>query len=148
MPVLPLSGPRRWGQLVTGSSPARMSSRCVATESDLFVLGISEVKRSVFRSPFQRGVGLQDDYHDRQLRTMIHAGMPTPAWGARGSPKLAEVLTRSRERLRRASRARWRNARATSMLLTLIQAGEEGGRLPDSQQAARQLELLMEIRRS
>ncbi|HOQ30386.1 MAG TPA: type II secretion system F family protein, partial [Armatimonadota bacterium] len=126
-------------------------------ENDLFVLGISEVKRSVFRNPFQRGVGLQDlIIMTRQLRTMIHAGMPlytgletlaeqTP------NPKLAEVLTEVARAVAHGvsiSSAMAQYPRYfPPMLLTLIQAGEEGGRLPETlNEAARQLELLMEIR--
>ena len=109
MPVYQYRARDAQGQLVTEvlAYEDELSLRRYLRENDLFVLGISEVKRSVFRNPFQRGVGLQDlIIMTRQLRTMIHAGMPlytgletlaeqTP------NPKLAEVLTEV-ERLRTA----------------------------------------------
>ena len=159
MPVYQYRARDAQGQLVTEvlAYEDELSLRRYLRENDLFVLGISEVKRSVFRNPFQRGVGLQDlIIMTRQLRTMIHAGMPlytgletlaeqTP------NPKLAEVLTEVARSVGHGvsiSSAMAQYPRYfPPMLLTLIQAGEEGGRLPETlHEAARQLELLMEIR--
>ncbi|HOJ20416.1 MAG TPA: type II secretion system F family protein [Armatimonadota bacterium] len=159
MPVYQYRARDAQGQLVTEvlAYEDELSLRRYLRENDLFVLGISEVKRSVFRNPFQRGVGLQDlIIMTRQLRTMIHAGMPlytgletlaeqTP------NPKLAEVLTEVARAVAHGvsiSSAMAQYPRYfPPMLLTLIQAGEEGGRLPETlNEAARQLELLMEIR--
>ena len=130
--------------------------RTYLRKNNLFVLRVGEVKRSKLALPF-RHVSLQDlVVMTRQLRTMLNAGMPlvtgletlaqqTP------NPHLAEVLAEASRAVAQGvpiSRALARYPKIfPPILVTLTQAGEEGGRLPETlQEASRQMELLMEVR--
>ena len=124
-------------------------------KNNLFVLEVAERRRARFA--ISRGVRLGDlVIMSRQLRTMLNAGMPLVT----GLEALAEQSTNVRltEILTQVSRAVASGRSMASsmsdypnvfpeMLVTLVKAGEEGGRLPESlQEASRQLELQMEVR--
>jgi type IV pilus assembly protein PilC len=124
-------------------------------KNNLFVLKIAERRR--MRIGFRRGVRLGDlVIMARQLRTMIHAGMPLvtglEALAEQATnPRLAEVLTEIGQSV--ASGRSLGSVMADyptifpELLVTLVRSGEEGGRLPESlQEASRQLELQMEVR--
>jgi type IV pilus assembly protein PilC len=124
-------------------------------KNNLYVLQVAERRRA--RLNVRRGVRLGDlVIMTRQLRTMINAGMPLVT----GLEALAEQATNLRlaEILTEVSRsvASGRSMAAAmgdyamvfpETLVTLVRAGEEGGRLPEAlQEASRQLELQMEVR--
>ncbi|MFN3648290.1 MAG: type II secretion system F family protein [Armatimonadota bacterium] len=125
-------------------------------KNNLFVVEIAERRRTVFRG-IRRGVGLGDlIVMTRQLRTMINAGMPLVSGLealAEQTPNaaLAEILeqvARSVGHGHSLAKSLAQYPRAfPEMLVALIAAGEDGGRLPETlQEAGRQLELQAEIR--
>lgn len=126
-------------------------------QNGLFVLNVAEVKRGGFRIGRKGRVGLQDlIIMTRQLRTMINAGMPlvtgletlaeqTPNVTLAGI--LVEVARSVQHGTSISAAFEQYPQHFPTMLTTLIHAGEEGGRLPETlQEAGRQLEMMMEIR--
>lgn len=159
MPIYQYTARDEKGQLVSEllAYQDETALRRYLRENNLFVLRVAEVRRRGFPFGLRRGVGLQDlVIMTRQLRTMIQAGMPlitgletlaeqTP------NPVLAQVLTEIARSVGHGvgiSTAMAQYPRYFPvMLVTLVRAGEEGGRLPETLgEASRQLELLMEIR--
>lgn len=124
-------------------------------QNNLFVVQVAERRRLVFKAG--GGIGLGDlVIMTRQMRTMINAGMPLIT----GLESLAEQCTN-----RRLGEVMAQVAKAVSsgrplaesmgeyprifpeLLITFIEAGEQGGRLPEVlKEAGAQLELQMEVR--
>ena len=146
------------GQLVAETVAFRDESalRQHLRKSGLFVLEVAE-RRAAFRLNFGRKVRLGDlVIMCRQLRTMVNTGMPLVS-GLEAlaeqstNSRLAEVLTEvagsvSTGRTLASSLEDYPSI-FPEMMVMLVRAGEEGGRLPDTlQELSRQLELQMEIR--
>lgn len=158
MPTFEYTARTAGGQLVTEAInySDELSLRQYLRSNDLYVLEIRE-KRTRTGAKGRGRVGLGDIIlFTRHLRTMIMAGMPLiSALEAlaeqTGSARLAEVLTNVTKSVAggkslAASMAQYPTV-FPELLITMTQAGEEGGRLPDTlREASRQLELQMEIR--
>jgi type IV pilus assembly protein PilC len=145
------------GQLVTDriAYPDEPSLRQFLRKSNLFVVDLAERKSS--RIKYDRKVGLADlVVMCRQLRTMVLVGLPL----VRGLEALSQqtVNLRLSRILKEVAQAvtTGRTLASTLMgyptvfpeiLVALVQAGEESGRLPETlQEASRQFELQLEIR--
>jgi len=157
LPVFQYTARNEEGQLVRERLAFRdeIELRHHLRKNNMFVLDVAERRKS--RTGFRRGVGLGDlIVMARQLRTMIMAGLPLvtglEALGDQSpNPRMGEIMN---EVARAVGTGRSLSATMRDypdmfpeMMVTLIRAGEEGGRLPDSlKEASRQLELQMEIR--
>lgn len=157
MPVFQYTARNGEGKLVTESLAFRdeHALRSHLRKNNLFVLEIAEQRR--MNLGFRRKVKLPDlIIMTRQLRTMIRAGMPLVTGlealsEQSNNPRLSETLV---EISKAVSSGRSLAGTMTDyptifpeLLVTLIQSGEDGGRLPEAlQEASRQLELQMEVR--
>ena len=159
MPIFQYTARDGQGQMVreTLAFNNEISLRDYLRRNNLFVLEVAEQRSTRAWLPFRRGVGLADlVITTRQLRTMITAGMPLvtglEALAQQSTnPALTQVLTQ-------VSRAVGHGQSLAAvleeyprifpqMLVALVRAGEEGGRLPETlREAGRQLELQAEIR--
>lgn len=157
MPVFQYSARTDAGQLVSEvvAFNSEIALREYLRDNNLYVVEVAEQRRAGIR--IRRRVGLGDlVIMTRQLRTMINAGMPLVS-GLEAlaeqspNPALSEVL----EQIGRSVGHGVSLAAALEqyphifppMLIALVRAGEEGGRLPETlQEAGRQLELQAEIR--
>jgi type IV pilus assembly protein PilC len=157
MPIFEYTARTESGQLVseTVAFNNEVALRDYLRENNLFVVGVEERRRVSLQ--VRRRAGLGDlIIMTRQLRTMINAGMPLVT----GLQSLAQVtpnrhLAEVLEQIGRSVGHGTALAAALEqyphvfpqMLVALVRAGEEGGRLPETlKEAARQLELQMEIR--
>jgi type IV pilus assembly protein PilC len=158
MPIFQYSARDHAGQLVreTLAFNSEVSLREYLRKNNLFVVEIAERRRNAFQG-FRRGVGLADlILMTRQIRTMLNAGMPLvsglEALSEQASnPRLSEVLTQVGRSVGHGIGLATAMAQYPHifppMLVALVRAGEEGGRLPETlQEAGRQLELQMEMR--
>jgi type IV pilus assembly protein PilC len=157
LPVFQYTARNEEGRLIreTIAFHDELALRSHLRKNNLYVLEVAERRKA--RLKLNRGVRLGDlVIMTRQLRTMVKAGMPLVT----GLEALADQTTNSRlnEVLTEVGRAVG-NGRTLAaaledypnifpeMLVTLVRAGEEGGRLPESlDEASRQLELQMEVR--
>lgn len=158
MPTFEYTARTSTGQLVSEhiKFSDELALRQYLRSNDLYVLEVRELRS---RGGARRGgrVGLGDIIlFTRHLRTMIVAGMPlVTALEAlseqSGSARLSEVLRAITTSVvagkpLAASMARYPEV-FPELLVTMTEAGEEGGRLPETlKEASRQLELQMEIR--
>ncbi|HLV79793.1 MAG TPA: type II secretion system F family protein, partial [Chthonomonadaceae bacterium] len=157
MPVFQYTARNDEGELITERIAYRdeIGLRHYLRKNNLFVLQVAERRRA--RIAIQRKVRLGDlIITTRQLRTMIQAGMPLVS----GLEALAEQATNLyladilAEVARSVGSGRSLGAALTDypqvfpeLLITLVQSGETGGRLPDAlREASRQLEMQMEVR--
>ncbi len=157
MPVFQFTARDDGGQLISDrmAFPDEIALRHHLRKNNLFVLEVAERRRSVLR--LRRSVGLGDlIIMARQLRTMVLAGMPLVS-GLEAlaeqatNPTLGDIMLDIGRSV--ASGRSLASAMADypktfpDLLITLVNSGETGGRLPDAlQEASRQLELQMEIR--
>ncbi len=158
MPLYQYTARNTEGELVRETLAFRdeVALRHHLRKSSLYVLEVAERKGSARRG-LRKKVRLGDlIVMCRQLRTMINAGMPLVTGlealaDQASNPGLAEVLTDvSRSVGTGKTLAASMGAYPTvfpELLLMLVEAGEDGGRLPESlSEASRQLELQMEVR--
>lgn len=158
MPVFTYTARNDQGVLVSDTLPFQDEAtlRHHLRKSNLYVLEVSErqARRGI---KLQRKVKLGDlIIMTRQLRTMVMAGMPLvsglEALGEQtANPRLAEVLgqvARSVGTGRTLADTMKDYPRVfPELLVTLVSAGEQSGRLPETLiEASRQFELQMEVR--
>lgn len=159
MPVFRYSARDDQGRTVseTLSYPDMLSLRRHLRKSNLYVLDVVEVASGGVRKGFNRGIGLYDLVTmTRQLRTMLNAGMPLVTGiealsEQAANPRLAEVLAEVSKAVAHgnsmSSALGEYPQHFPEMLITLIKAGEDGGRLTETlTEAGRQLELQAEVR--
>src|SRR5258708_11966799 len=132
-----------------------LSLRHHLRKNNLFVLDIAEHRKTSIQ--FRKKVRLGDlIIMSRQLRTMLNAGMPLVTGlealgGQWANPRLREILAEiggavSAGRSLASAFGDYPDV-FPELLITLVQSGENSGRLPESlQEASRQLELTMEGR--
>lgn len=157
MPVFQYNARNEAGALVseTVAFNSEVALREYLRDNNLYVVDVARRQNAGFR--FRRKVGLGDlVIMTRQLRTMINAGMPLVT----GLDALAEqspnpALTEVLEQIGRSVGHGVSLAAALEqyphvfppMMVALMRAGEEGGRLPEALlEVGRQLELEAEIR--
>src|SRR5437016_2148811 len=158
MPLFQYSARDQTGQMVseTLAFNSEVALRDHLRKNNLFVVRIAELRPGGIRVR-RRRVGLGDlIILTRQLRTMLNAGVPLIG----GLDALAQQSTNARlcEILEQVSRSVGQGATLAgtleqypaifpAMLVALVRAGEEAGRLPENlAEASRQLQLQMEIR--